>query len=328
MGVLLVQVQGGMAWSCRRAGCLHVRVGGEHRQHGYCCNACRRGDTNHTRNCTGFFQCRRPFCPFAHGQSPRRHGYCCNVCRRGESRHTHNCTGRGEYVVRNHIGEAGVPGAQAEQCPAACSAAPRGQQHERGEGLRLPEEWKRGDLHPWTYALWFLDRYELRFETGVRECWENLSERLPRVETGRSLRLYAFARGESPLGMPSINVHDRNLDARAHGLYSLGHVTGFDFRVQAKLLTTGDTVCALLEAVETIEARGSLEFAFQCRSGTHRSVACCVLLAAIVYPEAQIWVTTDRTWRAAAEHGLVGSRSGTIAPSGHVLPLSAQQPRA
>ena len=97
---------------------------------------------------------------------------------------------------------------------------------------------------------------------------------------------------------------------------------------QEKLLTTGDTVCALLDAVETIEARGSLEFAFQCRSGTHRSVACCVLLAAIVYLEAQIWVTTDRTWRAAAEHGLVGSRSGTIAPSGHVLPLSAQQPRA
>ena len=317
-----------MAWSCEREGCPHVRVRGPPRRHGYCCNACRHGDTKHTRNCSGFAQCLRPFCTFAHRQSPRHHGYCCNACRRGESVHTDNCTGRGQYVVRNPIGEAGVPGALAEQCPAACSRSPRGQQHERGEGLRLPEEWKRGDLHPWTYALWFLDRYELRFETGVRECWENLSERLPRVETGRSLRLYAFARGESPLGMPSINVHDRNLDARAHGLYSLEYVTGFDFRVQAKLLTTGDTVCALLDAVETIEARGSLEFAFQCRSGTHRSVACCVLLAAIVYPEAQIWVTTDRTWRAAAEHGLVGSRSGTIAPSGHVLPLSAQQPRA
>ena len=161
----------------------------------------------------------------------------------------------------------------------------------------------------------------------MQGCWENISGRLLGVETGRSLRLYAFAQGELPRRMPSIDVK-RNLDARAHGFYRLGHVTGFDFRVQAKLPTTGDTVCALLEAVETIEARGSLEFAFQCRSGTHRSVACCVLLAAIVYPEAQIWVTTDRTWWAAAEHGLVGSRSGTIAPSGHVLPLSAQQPRA
>ena len=275
-----------------------------------------------------FIQCRRPFCPFAHGQSPRRHGYCCNACRRGESVHTDNCTGRGQYVVRNPIGEAGVPGAQAEQCPAACSAAPRGQQHERGEGLRLPEEWKRGDLHPWTYALWFLDRYELRFETGVRECWENISERLPRVETGRSLRLYAFAQNQLPRGMPSIDVHERGLDARADGLHRRRVVIGLDFKVQAVMLTQCDTACALLDAVKAIEDCELLEFAFQCRSGTHRSVACCVLLAAIVYPEAQIWVTTDRTWRAAAEHGLVGSRSGTIAPSGHVLPLSAQQPRA
>ena len=103
----------------------------------------------------------------------------------------------------------------------------------------------------------------------------------------------------------SIDVHERGLECRADGLYRLGDVTGLDFKVQAVMLTQGDTVCALLDAVETIEARGSLEFAFQCRSGTHRSVACCVLLAAIVYPEAQIWVTTDRTWRAAAKHGLV-----------------------
>ena len=186
---------------------------------------------------------------------------------RGESVHTNNCTGRGRYVVRNPIGEAGVPGALAEQCPAACSRSPRGQQHERGEGLRLPEEWKRGDLHPWTYALWFLDRYELRFETGVRECWENLSERLPRVETGRSLRLYAFAQNQLPRGMPSIDVHERGLDARADGFYRLGRVTGFDFQVQAKLLTQGDTVCALLDAVEAIEAHGLREFSFACRSG-------------------------------------------------------------
>ena len=131
-----------------------------------------------------------------------------------------------------------------------------------------------------------------------------------------------------PCELWSTDVHETGLDGRAVGLYRLWGVTGLDFKVQAVMLTQGDTACALLDAVESIEARGLLEFAVQCRSGTHRSVACCVLLAAIVYPEAQIWVTTDRTWRAAAEHGLVGSRSGTIAPSGHVLPLSAQQPRA
>ena len=143
------------------------------------------------------------------------------------------------------------------------------------------------------------------FETGVRECWENLSEILPRVETGRSLRLYAFAQGQLPRGMPSIDVHKRNLDARADGFYRLGHVTGFDFKVQAKLLTKGDTACALLDAVEAIEAHGLRGFSFACRRGTFRSVACCVLLAAIVYPESQNRLTTERTRRAAAEHGLV-----------------------
>ena len=53
------------------------------------------------------------------------------------------------------------------------------------------------------------------------------------------MRLYAFAQGELPRGMPSIDVHKRNLDARADGFYRLGHVIGFDFKVQAKPLFEG-----------------------------------------------------------------------------------------
>ena len=220
--------------------------------------------------------------------------------------HTNNCSGRGQEVVLfDHFWEAGAAGAQAEQCPAACSAAPSGQQHDSGEGVRLPERWKRGDQEPWNYALWFLDRYRLRLEKGVRECWENLSGRLPCVETERSLLLYAFARDRMPREMWSIDVHERGLDARADGLYRLRDVTGLDFKVQAVMLTQGDTADALLDAVEAIEAHGLRKLAFACRSGTHRSVACCVLLAAIVYPQAQIRFTTERTRRAAAEHGLV-----------------------
>ena len=114
------------------------------------------------------FQCKRPGCAFAYRPSPRRHGFCCSAYKLGESVHTNNCSGRGQEVVFHHMWEAGVAGAQAEQCPAACSAAPSGQQHESGEGVRLPELWKRGDQEPFDYDFCLLDRNGLSPETGVR----------------------------------------------------------------------------------------------------------------------------------------------------------------
>ena len=59
-----------------------------------------------------------------------------------------------------------------------------------------------------------------------------------------------------PCELWSIDVHERGLDCRADGLYRLGDVTGSDFTVQAVMFTQGDTVCALLDAVEAIEAHG------------------------------------------------------------------------
>ena len=73
-----------------------------------------------------------------------------------------------------------------------------------------------------------------------------------------------------PCELWSIDVHERGLDCRADGLYRLGDVTGLDFQVQAKLLTQADTACALMEAVDAVEAKGLREFSFACRSGTHR----------------------------------------------------------
>ena len=108
-----------------------------------------------------------------------------------------------------------------------------------------------------------------------------------------------------PCELWSIDVHEGGLDGRADGLHRLRRVTGLDLKVQAVMITQGDTACALLEAVDAVEANGLREFSVACRSGTHRLVACCVLLAAMVYPEAQICLTTERTRRAAAEHGLV-----------------------
>ena len=82
------------------------------------------------------------------------------------------------------------------------------------------------------------------------------------METGRYLLLCAFARDQMPCELWSIDVHERGLDGRADGLYRLGDVIGLDIKVQAVMLTQGDTDCDLLDAVEAIEAHRLREFSF------------------------------------------------------------------
>jgi hypothetical protein len=43
--------------------------------------------------------CARHDCPFFHSLGPRAHGFCCNACRLGESTHTNNCSGQGQHVL-------------------------------------------------------------------------------------------------------------------------------------------------------------------------------------------------------------------------------------
>ena len=183
-----------------------------------------------------------------------------------------------------------------------------GQSMARDQGVRVPESWKRGNQEPLEYALWFMHRYELHMELGATEHWRCLSVELQTVDTKRALLIHAFARDTMPGKFReesrSLDVHERRINARADGRYELGSVTGVDFEVQAVVLTQGCTARALLDACKAIELHGSHEFAFACHGATHRSVACCVLLSAIVYPRARIVLTTSRTQRAASERGM------------------------
>ena len=176
------------------------------------------------------------------------------------------------------------------------------------EGVRLPEPWQRGNQEPLEYALWFMHRYKLHMESGATDLWRCLSKKLPTVDTERALLIHAFARDTMPGKFReesrSLDVHERRINAKADWRYELGDVTGLDFEVQAVMLTQSCTACAVLDACEAIELHDNHEFAFACRSATHRSVACCVLLAAIVYRHARIDLTTLRTQRAASERGM------------------------
>ena len=94
-----------------------------------------------------------------------------------------------------------------------------GQSMAQGEGVRLPESWKRGNQEPLEYALWFMRRYELCMEPDATVYWECLSEKLPTVDTERALLIHAFAQdtmpGEFREESRSLDVHERGINARA-----------------------------------------------------------------------------------------------------------------
>ncbi len=103
----------------------------------------------------------------------------------------------------------------------------------------------------------------------------------------------------------SVTVDIQGFDARASSMYALGDVTGLDFEVMEVILTQARMACALLAACEAIEAHNSYEFAFVCHGATHRSVGCCVLLAAMMHYDATFVLTPARTRAAAIARQLV-----------------------
>ena len=116
----------------------------------------------------------------------------------------------------------------------------------------------------------------------------------------RSLLLEPHAQDRIPAEFDQLHVDValRGVDGRSH-LYRMGDVTGVDERVQARVASQEVTAECLLTALLMVETQDLHKFSFVCHSATHRSVACCFLLAALAYPNAMVHLTTARTRRAA-----------------------------
>ena len=288
--------QGGGA-ACARAGCVHQHRKGP-QWHRYCCNACRRGESTHTQNCSGArtpvkqnpaAECARPGCPHRHLGGQRNHGFCCNACRLQEAEHTKNCSGRGQPVGASTevkqpqanaqlIGRRG-PKASAKRC-----------------AFKVPDEWLlRGGCLA-EHIAWYQQRYGVTIDEQTRDTWAALENAVPRRwnPKGRHLVLYAYAKGYCPDRLHCVDVHESGLNAHCNR-YRMDSVTGVDFEVQATLLAQEETAHVLYEACACIETEDLDEFGFVCSHATHRSVACCVLLATLFYHGAVIVLTTPRT---------------------------------
>ena len=92
-----------------------------------------------------------------------------------------------------------------------------------------------------------------------------------------------------------IDVAARGADGKSDQHYKLEDVTGVDEIVQAKVASQEITADCLTAALEQVEANDLHRFSFVCHGATHRSMACCLLLAALAYSKACVHLTTTRT---------------------------------
>ena len=265
------------------------------------------GATTHGR---GHVRCRNG-CPHYHLKGPREHGCCCNACWRRLRWHTRNCTGYGSRITRASDHDGGA----LERAPWRQNVSRVGRAHGHGNAalqfpFRLPPTWQLCNIDALrSHLQWYLQRIGGTMPTGGWERWQILADRSLVCDKFRDLRVFCYAQDRVPDGVRALDVRNYGLghyteDGSARG-YAIDHVSGVDWDVQANLLMQNATPAILLEALLQVEERNSVEFAFACRSGTHRSVGCAVLLVALVYSNAEIVLTTPRTCRDARKYGLL-----------------------
>ena len=154
-----------------------------------------------------------------------------------------------------------------------------------------------------TYIRNLTNKYGLKLTDTAEWAWKVFEQRLvqyrPEVER-RSLRLEPHKQDSITNSFQElhIDVAAAGVDGICDRLYKLEDVTGVDERVQAVVASQVITAVCLMNAMQTVEesnCRGWGQFSFVCHDAMHISVACCLLLAAVAYRNASVYMTTDRT---------------------------------
>ena len=163
----------------------------------------------------------------------------------------------------------------------------------------LPPAHVRGSNTVETHAGGYLQEYGFSFYDDLRHACCTLNFLANNSCRERTLRVHACAADCIPTSWTEhyINVAGRGVDATCPRLYEKHDrdVTGVRLEVQAKVCSQHVAIHVIADAVSSIESHQLEEFAFVCEHGTHRSVACACLIAALVYGNAEIVLTTRRT---------------------------------
>ena len=123
------------------------------------------------------------------------------------------------------------------------------------------------------------------------------------VKTNRPLRIHVRPQ-INPGPHPRIDVAARGLNTRSL-LYESQAATGVQFIVHAVLLSQERCADIIIEAITTIERQELSEFTFVCEHATHRSAGMALFLAILVYNNAEIFFSTERTKAEAIQFGMI-----------------------
>ena len=318
--------------------------------------------------------CWRWDCPHRHLQSPRWHGFCCNACRYNEGQHTANCTGRdvSEEREEQEREEQGCPpwhqnihtrpsssidtyphqgtiareegwGTEAlpvqhakpvtitisnpdtlaelaallkQRCPSPAQSVPKPLasfqsptliEESCARGYCIPYQWACGD-DILGFVQWFNKTFNMQYSNDLLNDWKSLDRVLPFIQD----------KWQRPLVIEVCTENDPEFKFMMRGCSNVAHrgltwtieempceITGCNPKVHAMYIGQAATIDIMSEAIHEIQCHQLATYTFACRHATHRSVACAILLAMIGYPKAEIHLKTPRTKKEALKCGLL-----------------------
>ena len=177
-----------------------------------------------------------------------------------------------------------------------------------GGGVR-PARPRRAEVGVLDYIHNLTSKHGVPMSDAAEQAWGRFQDRLALLRSDprrRYLRLEPHREDNIPNKFQEwhIDVAGRGVEGINYDLYRLCDVSGVDEVLQAVVASQKVTAECLTDAMQQVEAFQKHEFSFVCHGATHRSVPCCLLLAALAYPKACVHLTTSRTRTSAAKNGL------------------------
>ena len=150
-----------------------------------------------------------------------------------------------------------------------------------------------------------MTRFGLDMDKDTLDSWLTFQQ-LAILQVNWERELLIHVRPENNPGPgPNINFARLGLNAHRPSLYNSREVSGIYFEVQAVLLSQPACVYGLTAAVQQIEIGELAEVTFVCHGATHRSAGMACLLAILIYNDATIMFSTQRTQEDARNFGMI-----------------------
>ena len=310
---------------CKRSGCTHQHHGGP-RDHGFCCNACRRNEGRHTINCFGWDDVVKWLLLWEQTEQieplwrenikePDQEPMPMEECSKTEALPVQHATSV-TLTISNPDTLVQLANLLKQQCPSPAQSVPKPLasfqsptliEESCARGYCIPYKWAcKGDIL--GFVQWFNKTFNMQYSNDLLNNWKSLDRVLPFIQD----------KWQRPLVIEVCTENDPQFKFMMRGCSNVAHrgltwtieempceITGCNPKVHAMYIGQAATIDIMAEAIQQIQIDQLATYTFACRHATHRSVACAILLAMIGYPKAEIHLKTPRTKKEALKCGLL-----------------------